>query len=144
MESFDVPYDINLYDPKEKKEDLFLFYKNIYQQIIEYYSFHKKIETFFSKGYNDIGTGLKEDFYFINSSWIKKWKLYSNYDEVIKYIDNSDIDFLINKNILKENNEYYPSFIKFNGAFNEFPQTNLLEAKDFENLVNCSLKSSIN
>ena len=40
---------------------------------------------------------------------------------------------------MKENNKYYPSGINFSEAYNEFPQTNLLVSKDFENLVNKTL-----
>ena len=105
--------------------------KSIYQQILEYYNFHKKIESFFLDGFNADGTGKKEDLYFIDSNWIEKWKIFINYEEVIKDIDKGE-DYLIENNILKRNNDYYPNEISSGESIDIFLQKTLLEAKDFD------------
>ena len=54
---------------------------------MEYYKFHKNIESYFLEGFNNNGTKQRIILYFIDSKWIESWKLYTNYDEVVKNID---------------------------------------------------------
>ena len=120
---------------EEKEKTYQNDYLHIYQQILEYYNFQKKIETFFSEGFNSNSSGKKEEFYFINSNWIINWKTYINYNEVIKYID-KNIDYLINKKIIKKNYNFYPGPVTSNNELKIFLGITLLKQRDFERVVN--------
>ena len=124
-------YYLKKEDEKEKNAN----YNDIYQQILEYYKFHKTIETFFVEGFNSNSTGKKEEFYFIDSNWIINWKLYTNYDEVINNID-KNFDYLINKNILKKNFDYFPGTVTSKNSLKEFLEITLLKPRDFEKIIN--------
>ena len=104
----------------------------IYNQIIKYKEFQEKIELFFTKGYTSSKTFEKETWYLIDSHWINKWKLYTNYDKFIKNQD-KDINYLIEKNIIQMNTLY-----KLNDLNSDycFLSDSLLETKDFECLIN--------
>ena len=71
------------------------------EQIINYYIFHKKIENIINKGENPLNAQRNEiTIYILNLQWIKKWKLYTNYEEVKKELDKinyNDENSLINK-----------------------------------------------
>ena len=111
-------------------------YDIISEQILEYYRFHKKIESIFlNKNTNE--KDAKEELYFINPDWIKKWKLYTNYDEAIKYLD-KDINKSMLENIIFKNNSLYPYNFSLEKS-NDFLNKTLLKAIDFESIVNKKL-----
>ena len=59
------------------------------EQIINYYIFHKKIDNIIKKGINLLNAQRNEiSIYILNLQWIKKWKLYTNYEVVQKELDN--------------------------------------------------------
>ena len=59
------------------------------EQIINYYIFHKKIDNIIKKGINLLNAQRNEiSIYILNLEWIKKWKLYTNYEVVQKELDN--------------------------------------------------------
>ena len=101
-------------------------------QIIQYYSFHKKIECIFKSGYNPFFkyqksnkfkkiTNIKNEFIFeeelhiIDNTWIDYWKTYSNYETAKSYFDKIQYD---------ENNES-----KFEKEIKEMCQ-NMLRTKE--------------
>ena len=111
-------------------------YDIISEQIFEYYRFHKKIESIFlNKNTNE--KDAKEELYFINPDWIKKWKLYTNYDEAIKYLD-KDINKSMLENIILKNKSLYPYYFSLEKS-NDFLNKTLLKAIDFESIVNKKL-----
>ena len=76
-----------------------------YEQILNYYEFHKKIESYFEVGYNAEANSKSQYFYFIDSNWIKSWKRYINYQEVIKNLEYG-CEFLINNNFLNNDDNF--------------------------------------
>lgn len=99
------------------------------EQIINYYIFHKKIDNLIKKGENPIKSQTNEEYiYILNSQWIKKWKLYSNYDviktELDKIIDNDENSLitklnercneLINDGTINNSTDYQP------GTYDEY------------------------
>jgi len=71
------------------------------EQIINYYIFQKQIENIIKIGENPLNHQPKEIcIYILNLQWIKKWKLYTNYEEVKKELDlikDNDENSLITK-----------------------------------------------
>ena len=77
--SFDIDEDNNnSFFFKEDYEDSKYVEREMIIIIKEYYNYQKQIEFFFSKGINQYITNTKEQFYFIDSKWLKKWKLFIN------------------------------------------------------------------
>ena len=93
------------------------------EQIINYYIFHKKIENITKTGNNPLNSKTNEiPIYILNLYWIKKWKLYTNYEAVQKELDkikdndenslitklNQRCEKLINDGIINNSNNYQP------------------------------------
>lgn len=93
------------------------------EQIINYYIFHKKIDNIIKKGYNPLNAQANEiSIYILNLQWIKKWKIYTNYEDVQKELDkiegndeksliiklNERCDKLINKGTINNSSIYQP------------------------------------
>ena len=55
-------------------------------QIIDYYLFHKKIESIIEKGENPLFNKKNKNeilyIYIVNPNWLNNWKLYTNYDKI--------------------------------------------------------------
>lgn len=92
-------------------------------QIINYYIFHKKIENIIKKGKNPLNAQRNEiSIYILNLQWIKKWKIYTNYEAVQKELDkikddnensliarlNERCDELINDGTINNSNNFQP------------------------------------
>jgi hypothetical protein len=106
-----------------------------YQQIMSYYSFHKEIESYFNEGFNKNGKGIIQELYFIDEEWLLSWKAYSNYENVIQNLDKGK-EYLINNDILNDNDESFPSDIK-KGKSKEFFLTGIIYCiEDFNYIIN--------
>ena len=114
-----------------------------YEQILNYYEFHKKIESYYNEGYNIEANFESQFFYFIDSNWIKSWKRYINYQEVIKNLEHG-YDFLINNNILNNDDDFNFNFPYVNNGRIEdiFLNKLLYKIEDFDCLINNELYSS--
>ena len=111
--------------------------KIIYEQIYEYYKFHKNIESYFTQGFNENGRGEKINLYILDLNFINLWKNYCNYDEVVKNLETYDYDNMINRGILKINNEYVlPTFYGSGASSDIFLSKSIYEIKDFDCLTN--------
>jgi ubiquitin C-terminal hydrolase len=93
------------------------------EQIINYYIFHKKIDNIIKTGENPLNAQRNEiTIYILNLQWIKKWKLYTNYEKVQKELDkindndenslitklNERCDELIKEGIINNSEIYQP------------------------------------
>ena len=112
--------------------------KSKYEQIIKYYEFHKNIESYFNEGYNIEANSEKKFFYFIDSNWVKSWKSFINYKEVISNIDYG-YEYMISDNIL--NNDYDFNFAYANNGRVEdiFLNKLLYKLEDFDCLIDADL-----
>ena len=112
-----------------------------YEQILNYYEFHKKIESYFEVGYNAEANSKSQYFYFIDSNWIKSWKRYINYQEVIKNLEYG-CEFLINNNILNNDDNFNFSYAN-NGRIEDIFLNKLLyKIEDFDCLIDFDLYSA--
>lgn len=104
-----------------------------YKQALSYFVFQYKFKLLLEKGINKLFINDEEiKCYVIDTDWIKKWKLYLNYDEIIKYAD-KDYDYLINNKIIKIKSEHYPSNFNGNGIYGFYKKEMKLE--DFKCII---------
>ena len=94
--------------------------EKIYNEIKSYYNFEK---DFSIKLANDENYLMIEEYYLISKSWIKKWKLNSNYEIIKDIIDRTHIDDHNIKNLI----------IYFQKQFKSNYNIADLEIKDFKN-----------
>ena len=123
------------YIKKDNKDNKINKGQLLSQQILEYYNLHKQIKSYFIEGFNNDADEKKYYLYFINSDLIKEWKMFINYDEIIKHIDDKDY---LNKEIINNTNiELFPFYQNNNDdSYSIFLSKILLEVDDFECLVN--------
>ena len=112
--------------------------EDIYNEIKEYYFFHKNIKKFFEEGFNFKRTNKKEKLYFIDENWINDWKKLSNYNEVVKYLEKGrrKNDYLIKDEIVKTFCLYDISYISSGKSDKNFLLKRLLIPEDFDCLIN--------
>ena len=63
--------------------------KKIYEEIWAYFEFHNEINKYFNEGIN-FEPNKEQEIYIIDYNWIKSWKRYSNYDNIITMEKNYD------------------------------------------------------
>ena len=107
-----------------------------YKQIKKYYKFQKNIEEFFSEGVKKYKINEKQKLYFIDINWIKKWKIYSNYDKVVENIKMNNNN-LKKKKFLTED-LHFPYTIESGNSENIFLNKLIYTEKDFNYLINDS------
>jgi hypothetical protein len=118
-----------------EEEDISENILNKYNEIIEYYNFHKEIESYFSEGFNKKGNGIIQNFYFIDLDWIKKWKRFINYELTVLNLQKG-LKYLIDNNILNNNEENMPSNIHSGESQDNFINKMLYKIEDFDCIVN--------
>ena len=106
-----------------------------FNQIYEYYKFHKMIESYFLKGINIDPEKTKEYLYFVDSYWIKEWKIYTNFDEKIKYIEENNTEKI---DEIKNDKQIVilPFYCNSGESSTIFLSKILLKAEDFECIIN--------
>ena len=109
--------------------------KKIYDQIMEYYKFHKQIESYFMEGYNNDADEIKKDtIYFIDLDWINNWKLFNDYDKIIYSLTNEDY---INKELIdNDDKELFPFNCGSGYSSSIFLSKIILKLEDFDCLIN--------
>ena len=125
---------------------------NLKKQIIHYYIFHKKLERFFTKGYNCLFMNEKKElniecFYVINKNLVDNWKYYCNYFIFKAYFDEVKFnsDFKKYKEELKKIFDKTNETLKLNDLnwdinlnntweFKWFSR-NILELRHFDNII---------
>ena len=113
--------------------------KHKYDEIDEYYKFHKCIESYFIQGLNENMKRNEETFYFIDLKWIKKWKNHTNYKNIINYIEKGyDFNWLIDNKKIKIELSQEPSSVDSGDSYENFLKKDIYDIEDFECIVNQS------
>ena len=113
--------------------------KHKYDEIDEYYKFHKCIESYFKQRFNKNMKGKIETFYFIDLKWIEKWKIHTNYKNIINYIEEGyDFNWLIDNNKIKNEVGQKPSSVDSGDSYEQFLKKDIYDIEDFECIVNQS------
>ena len=107
--------------------------KNIYEEIWAYFEFHNEINKYFNEGINLEPTNYEQEIYFIDYKWIKSWKKYTKYENIINMEKNYDF---LKKNGFLEYNEN-PNFegIKTGNSNIIFLSKTVLKIEDFDCLI---------
>ena len=78
--------------------------ETIFTEIWTYFEFHNQIQKYFNEGFNDKASNKIQQVYLIDSNWIKAWKKYSNYENIITLQKN--YKFLKKINFLNYNKKH--------------------------------------
>ena len=108
-----------------------------YKQIKEYNKLHKNINHFFLEGNNKYLVGVRQKFYFIDLNWLKEWKINTNYENAIQYLDKG-LDYLKKNKIINENKYYFSNSINSGNSENIFLNKIIYKPEDFNCLIDNS------
>ena len=107
--------------------------KKIFTEIRSYFEFHNKIQKYFNEGINYEPTNKEEKVYAIDSDWIKRWKKYSNYENIIEM--NQNYKFLEKNDFLKYDKNHGLEDFKNENSKSIFLSKPLLNIQDFDCLI---------
>ena len=107
--------------------------KKIFEEIWAYFEFHGEINKYFVEGFNCEPNNYEQEIYIVDYNWIKSWKRYSNYENVISMGKN--YDFLKQNGYLEYNEK--PNFggLKSGRAYELFMRKTVFKIEDFDCLI---------
>ena len=105
----------------------------IYKEVWAYYYFHSEISKYFNEGLNLEPNGHEQEIYFVDYNWIKSWKKYTNYENVI--LMGKDYKSLKENGLLEYGKENYPRNIESGRASIIFLAKIVYEIEDFDCLI---------
>ena len=105
----------------------------IYKEIWAYYEFHSEISKYFNEGINLEPSNSEQTIYFVDSDWIKSWKNYTNYENVILF--GKDNKSLKESGLLQINKKHELKNIESGNAYNIFVMKNVYKIEDFDCLI---------
>ena len=107
--------------------------KKIFEEIWAYFEFHGEINKYFVEGFNCEPNNYEQEIYIVDYNWIKSWKRYSNYENVISMGKN--YDFLKQNGYLEYNEK--PNFggLKSGKAYELFMGKTVFKIEDFDCLI---------
>ena len=109
------------------------FSKQIFKEIWAYYDFHKDINKYFFEGFNLDTNNLKQEAYFVDYNWIKSWKKYTNYENIITMEKN--YEFLKENGFLEfDQNTKLPN-LESGNAKTHFLNISVYKIRDFDCLI---------
>ena len=110
------------------------FSKKIYEAIWAYHEFHTEINKYFVEGINLKPNNYEQEIYFVDYNWIKSWKKYTNYENVIG-MGRDNYDFLKENGFLEYNEK--PKFrnIESGSAYKIFKAKTVFKIEDFDCLI---------
>ena len=109
------------------------FSKQIFKEIWAYYDFHKDINKYFCEGINLDANNLEQEVYFVDYNWIKSWKKYTNYENIITMEKN--YEFLKENGFLEfDQNTKLPN-LESGNAKTHFLNISVYKIRDFDCLI---------
>ena len=107
--------------------------KKIFEEVWSYYDFHQEIYKYFNEGINFNPSEQKIKLYFIDNNWIRSWKNYSRYEDVIKM--ERDYKFLEENGFLNYNEKHYLGDFKTGKSYSNFLYITVHKREDFDCIV---------
>ena len=107
--------------------------KIIYEEIWSYFEFHKNINKYFNEGVNLEPYEYEQEIYFVDYNWIRKWKKYTNYENVITMDKN--YDFLKENGFLEYSKNHNLKGIDSGTSYISFPKKAVYKIEDFDCLI---------
>ena len=119
----------------EKVKDFFSkeHSKKIYEEIWAYFEFHKEINKYFNEGVNYDANNSEQEIYFVDYNWIRAWKRYTNYENVITMDKN--YEFLKENGFLEYNENHNLKGIKSGNSYELFLRKTFFKIDDFDCLI---------
>ena len=111
--------------------------KDIFEEVWAYYDFHSEISKYFNEGINLEPNKYEQEIYFVDYNWIKAWKKYTNYDNVI--LMGKDFNSLKENGLLQINKKNYPRNIESGRASKIFLAKTVYKIEDFDCLIDKQL-----
>jgi hypothetical protein len=108
--------------------------KKIYDEIWAYFNFQSEINKYFNEGVNLQKNNGEQEIYFVDYNWIKSWKKYTNYENVIG-MGRDNYDFLKENGFLEYKEK--PKFrnIWSGKSFKMFLRKTVYNKEDFDCLI---------
>ena len=108
--------------------------KKIYDEIWAYFNFQSEINKYFNEGVNFQKNNGEQEIYFVDYNWIKSWKKYTNYENVIG-MGRDNYDFLKENGFLEYKEK--PKFrnIWSGKSFKMFLRKTVYNKEDFDCLI---------
>jgi len=107
--------------------------KIIYEEIWSYYEFHKNINKYFNEGVNLEPYNYEQKIYFVDYNWIREWKKYTNYENIITMDKN--YDFLKENGFLEYSESHNLKGIYSGNSYIKFLGKTVLKIEDFDCLI---------
>ena len=106
----------------------------IFNEIWSYHDLHQEIAKYFNEGFNFGPNKEKEELFFIDVKWIKDWKKYSRYGDIIT----KERDYNVLEQIGYLNYSEYHNLgnFKTGDSFSNFLSNTVNKIEDFDCLVN--------
>ena len=119
----------------QKVKDLFYkeYSKKIYDEILAYYDFHVEINKYFNEGVNLEPNNYEQEIYFVDYKWIRAWKRYTNYENIITKKKN--YDFLKENGFLEYNENHNLKGIESGNSYELFLRKTFFKINDFDCLI---------
>ena len=107
--------------------------KQIFKEIWTYYEFHHDINKYFVEGINLEPNNYEQEVYFVDYNWIKSWKKYTNYENIITMEKN--YEFLKENGYLEYNGKSKLRNLASGNAKNHFLNISVYKIEDFDCLI---------
>ena len=107
--------------------------KQIFKEIWTYYEFHHDINKYFVEGINLEPNNYEQEVYFVDYNWIKSWKKYTNYENVITMEKN--YEFLKENGFLEYNEKTKLRNLESGNAKFHFLNISVYKIEDFDCLI---------
>ena len=107
--------------------------KKIYDEIWAYFEFHNEINKYFNEGVNLEPNNYEQEIYFVDYKWIRKWKKYTNYENIITMEKN--YDFLKENEFLEYDKKHNLNGISSGNSFELFLRKTVYKIEDFDCLI---------
>ena len=107
--------------------------KQIFKEIWTYYEFHHDINKYFVEGINLEPNNYEQEVYFVDYNWIKSWKKYTNYENIITMEKN--YEFLKENGYLEYNEKIKLRNLESGNAKSHFLNISVYKIEDFDCLI---------
>ena len=107
--------------------------KKIFKEIWTYYEFHHDINKYFVEGINLEPNNYEQEVYFVDYNWIKSWKKYTNYENIITMEKN--YEFLKENGFLEYNEKIKLRNLESGNAKSHFLNISVYKIEDFDCLI---------
>ena len=108
--------------------------KKIYDEVWAYFNFQNEINKYFNEGVNLQKNNGEQEIYFVDYNWIKSWKKYTNYENVIG-MGKDNYDFLKENGFLEYKEKPNFKYIGSGTSYKRFLSKTVYNKEDFDCII---------